>query len=303
MSHFDLHDLSDDQFNPYAPPKAEIHRVIERPRPRLAIEPFSMDAVWRMTWSIYKARMGQVIGYVLGSVFLSNAITVVAQMILEERGVFGDPDELTAGRAIFTLAGLIFGLWIQAGLTLALLKIAHGQETSFGDVFRGGRYVLSFIWGAILVGVAVGGAYLVALLTTLLGIFAFGHAPSLRVLMIGVGVVVGVVVGLYILIRLYLYQYAIVDREDGGLDGVRFSYQITAGHVLQMIGLALFSCVLMILGLLALFIGLLFTAPLVILMMTCTYVLLANEARALPEKPSYLHEEDVGTEDANYPDL
>src|SRR5205807_14816 len=75
-------------------------------------------------------------------------------------------------------------------------------------------------------------------------------------------------------VRLYQFPYVLVDRDCGVVDSIQISYEITRGHVLELVGLSLLSGVVALAGLLACGVGLLFTIPLSMLIQACTYALL-----------------------------
>ena len=122
----------------------------------------------------------------------------------------------------------------------------------------------------------------VFLASTLAGLYSAGASLAVFV----VGVIITIVVVIAVSVRLYLYSFAIVDRDAGAVESLRLSYEITRGHVIELIGLALVGSLFALAGFLAFFVGALFTYPLSIFLYPCTYVALTGfKTRGAGGKP------------------
>jgi uncharacterized membrane protein len=74
----------------------------------------------------------------------------------------------------------------------------------------------------------------------------------------------------------YFANPLIVDRECSGSEAIQGSWRLTRGHFWGLFGVSLLMFLLMLAGLLACLIGALFMAPLVSLVTTAGYVLIAG---------------------------
>ncbi len=89
--------------------------------------------------------------------------------------------------------------------------------------------------------------------------------------LIGVGMVLLIVPGIYVAARLYLYEYYVVDQKLNTIEAISASWEVTKGHVWQIIGIGLLSFGILLLGTLALGIGLLWAIPTVKLAQATLY--------------------------------
>ena len=103
------------------------------------------------------------------------------------------------------LAGMAFHVWLFVGQTRWFLQIARGEPAPFSDVFSGGPYFLNSLLACILVGVIV-----------------------------EVGFLLFVVPGVILALMLSQFLYAIVDRNMGAMDSLRFSKNVTTGNKLTL---------------------------------------------------------------------
>jgi hypothetical protein len=249
----------------------------------MVVEPFSTGAVWRMAWAIFKERMGLLIGLFVGV----YAINYGVQFGLGFLGSFivggqqpGNPP--TGAFVIFQfvilIISVILSLWLAAGQTLALVKIARGQEASFNDLFAGGRYIVPiFVGGLVLVAVALGALIAVGIPVGLIAYLVARANQDALLPIIIIGYVLALILMLFVMARFSMYQYAVVDRNLGGLDAIRYSYKITQGYTVSLVGFMIVAGLVGISGVLGCGIGLLFTVPLSLLMYPCAYLILDNQ--------------------------
>src|SRR5262249_38178564 len=54
-----------------------------------------------------------------------------------------EPSFLEVARFLLFLANIVVPTWLQIGLNLSLLKAARRERTTFENLFRGGRYLLT----------------------------------------------------------------------------------------------------------------------------------------------------------------
>ena len=288
MAGHDPYDLPGEVSNPYAAPRADLSGVGGFLPGGLDVPPFSIGAVWNMAWPMFKARMGLVIGVVFGAMVVNYAVQfglsflstmMAAAMQGQGNANANAPIAAAVGLQLMASIGsIIFSLWIASGQTVALTKIARGREASFNDVFAGGRYFLSILWGGIIIGACAFGVIVAVMVPMgILGYFLEKSNPGSMFPVLIVGYLIAVVVMLFVLARVLLYQYAVVDRQLGGLDAIRHTFRITQGNTASIVGLLIVAGFLGISGVLACGFGLIFTMPLATLMYPCAYLILDNQ--------------------------
>ena len=285
MSSYDPYLPPDDHlsdYNPYAPPKADPKRgdlTGEFHRRGDDLEPFSVDAVMRRAWAVFQERMGLSLGIVLGGNALNYAITIPGNILvvaLQRAGVSDDNVGILS--ILYMLAAAPFLLWIYSGQTIALLKLARGEDTAFADVLTGGPFLVRMLFASFMVWLLGAAAcFMIGFSVVLVFAIALRQGAALGFLIAGlVGLGAVVAVGAY-LIRILLYPYAIVGRNAGVLESLRFSFDVTRGHALELIVLAIITGLINALGLLMCCIGVAFTMPLSMLIGACSYAMLARD--------------------------
>ena len=288
MAESDPYRLPDkpEEVNPYVAPKAELApRLPYDAAPDesgLVLEPFSIDAVLRRAWAIYKEHLGVTMGVTLGFILIAVGYQLIGAEIVQRMQAQG-ASTVATGLAQFVYVLSLYGLqcWLTLGMNLALLKLSRGQEAKVEDLFGGGRYFWRYVGAAILMGLALFavlflGGILVGLAFAIVGA---SSAPTGIALAIAIPVgLVGVVFVLVIAVRLYQFPFVLVDRDCGAIEALNGSIAMTKGHVLELIGVFILTGLIAISGVLALCVGFLFTYPLSVLITACTYVLLSGRS-------------------------
>lgn len=111
-------------------------------------------------------------------------------------------------------------------------------------------------------------------------------------LIVAVGIVFFIIPGVYLGARLGFACVYILDHPEASIEeAVKFSWQQTEGRVLSLVGLALISFIITVLGLLACCIGFFFTAVIAQFAFILTYLFLSNPdslfSKSAPNASSY----------------
>jgi hypothetical protein len=142
----------------------------------------------------------------------------------------------------------------------------------FQDVFTGGQFVLTTILGGILVAVCVAVPILLAVLGGAACIPLMQDGLSAPPLLLMVVVVTAFVsVAFYVSARLMQFYLVIIDRNVGVFESLQVSWSLTKTHVSTLILVYLLQSAIILAGLLAFCVGLIFAWPLSTLLLTVTY--------------------------------
>ncbi len=87
----------------------------------------------------------------------------------------------------------------------------------------------------------------------------------LYMLLVGVGFIFFILPGIYLLIKYAFVLYVVIDKNVGPFEAFRIAGELTKGHWWDVFGLALISIGILILGVIAAFIGLLWAYPVVLI--------------------------------------
>ncbi|HEY3963995.1 MAG TPA: hypothetical protein VGM05_05515 [Planctomycetaceae bacterium] len=216
--------------------------------------PIDAGDILNRSWEIYKRELGLMIAAILiafGIPFGINiALSFVQQIAVLAVGGGGPP-----GGNPNQAVGLVLGLslvsmvinfsiqtFMQAGLTVFMLRVARGGSPEISDLFSGKQYFWRFFWGSILLN-----------------------------LMIFFGLIFLIVPGVILALMFWPMTYVIADRNVGVLDALQQAKEATSGNYMAVFVLALASFGITLLGLLACGIGLLFSAPLTTLLLAVAY--------------------------------
>ena len=271
----------DERTNPYAAPESEIGPG-DQAGYGLSPTPFTVGDVMSRTWQIYKRRMWICIGVVI----FCLAINMAGQFALGilERTVKPntDPQTFNAIVMIVVIGLMPFQFWIGIGQTLFLLRVARGQNASFGDVFRGGPYILPVIVSSLAFGLVLGGVVALGLIPGMVATAVTGGNPMVGPLVLGLGLLIAGVVGIILALRLSQYYYLVIDRDAGIMESLRLSLEVTRGNAGNIGAIGFATGLINLAGLLACGVGLLFTIPFTYLLFSVTYLALTGQPIADP---------------------
>jgi len=227
------------------------------PSPRRSSAPIALDAgeVISTSWAIFKSQLGMLIGAVVIVGVLDGLAGLPANVI--QNGLQNNffPQNQIPTMAVVYLALLIvaslFQIYMTVGQTIFFLKIARGQPAEFGDLFRGGHYLLRALGGSILFG-----------------------------LMLVFGLILLIVPGIIVALMFWPFLYVLVDTDAPGMECLSRAREITRNTWGTVFLLWLTAVGLSILGVLACCVGLLFTGPLSMMLFAVAYCRMTGQPTA-----------------------
>jgi len=228
-----------------------------QPSPRPPSTPIYLDAgeVIATSWAILNSQMGMLIGaFVI--VFLLVGVVALPVNVIQiglDNDLFGRKPNPIIGLLLFALwlPTSVFHVYMMAGLTLFLLKIARGQRAEFRDLFRGGRYLLRAYGSSLLYG-----------------------------LMLIFGLMLLVVPAIILALMFWPYMFVLVDTDAPGMECLSRAKEITRHTWGTVFLLWLTSFGLYILGALACGVGLLVAIPLILLLFAVAYCRMTGQPTA-----------------------
>jgi len=260
----------DDQANPYAPPQSTF--VEEQFRLAAGRPQFTVEDVAGWSWSIYKARLGHCLGVFWGVVTINWLCQMSLVVLDKEIASMRDPTLSLISQFISFFLSFVVAVWLTIGQNLAFLKIARGQVVAVEDIFRGGRFVLTTIlaWIAFFVVLAVPGLVVYLLAGAFLVMIVQG--PTLAgVLAILAGCLASTMVIVYLVARLGLFYFVVIDQNAGVVSSLAITWRLCRRHVATIILVYFLGLAVNLAGFLMLCVGLIFTMPLSSLMLAVTY--------------------------------
>lgn len=104
-------------------------------------------------------------------------------------------------------------------------------------------------------------------------------------IMTTVGFILLIVPGIIVLLRFGMYQSAIVDRNMGIIESLKYSWELTKGNGLNLFVIGLFTILILLAGCIAMFVGMLFAFPMMFLMWIVAYRWMQYGGRAVMDDP------------------
>jgi predicted RNA-binding Zn-ribbon protein involved in translation (DUF1610 family) len=214
-------------------------------------------------WEIFKSEMGVCVGgytiMVVITVVIAGARVICSGVLnVGVAGMGGNQQPNPGALILVMVVGLVVGLieaairlYLEAGFKRLLLNVARGKNAEIGDLFSAGPFFLRYLGNSILFGLMV----------------AFGTAAC-------------IVPGIILALMFWPFGYLILDRNLPGMECLSRAKEITEGNWGSIFVLALAAFGINILGVCALCIGLIFTAPLTMLMFTVAYCRMSGRATA-----------------------
>jgi hypothetical protein len=150
----------------------------------------------------------------------------------------------------------VVSIYLSLGVARIGLNLVSGKEFSVAMMFGEGRKLLRAIGASILYGA-----------------------------MVVVGLVLLIVPGIYLALRYGQFLNAIVDRDMGVLESLKYSSSITTNNRMNLFLLALLSIAIFIAGVLALVVGLIFAYPVIWLSWIVAYRWMQYGSRAAMDHP------------------
>jgi uncharacterized membrane protein len=184
---------------------------------------FSTDEAIQFGWNAAKRNIGFFV-ILLIVVVLAQAIPSQVQTATKETAPFLS--------FLFALVSLAVGQIIAMGLTRISLKFADSQPATLSDLYADLSRFFSFLFAGIL-----------------------------YVLIVTAGLILLIVPGIMWAVRFGFYGYLVIDKGAGPMEAIRKSAEITQGARWQVFLLGILMFGILLLGAIALLIGLLWAIP------------------------------------------
>ncbi|MBC8464051.1 MAG: hypothetical protein H8D62_00065 [Bacteroidetes bacterium] len=197
----------------------------------------SISQIIDKSWELFKAQAGILIGIIVVYCLISGTLSFIQEKYFSESFDFSS--------ILFIILSYAVSLALYLGLIRVAINVADGKKVDLDLLFsqRNGTLLLHYFAGNI-----------VFVLFFLIGLIFF------------------IVPGFYIMFRLQFFQYALLEQEQPDFwRAINESWEMTEGKVWDLAGLAICSLLILLLGLLALFIGLLAAIPVVMIIYGVTY--------------------------------
>jgi len=233
---------------------------------------FSIASALSFGWETFKKRPWFFVG--------AFVLIVIAQVVVEGlRRAIDAPLGGPEGNYAFlgSLVSLALSTLISMGMTAFGLAAHDNPEMVELAALWHPHPFWKFLGLSIVFGlIAVAGVLGFFLVIWALGP-QFGHGLAIVVVSL-----VYIVLAVILMLMFVFASFFVIDRELGPIAALKDSYRITLGHRWPLLGLMVVLGLINILGILALVVGLLVSAPVTLLAYTRAYRVLSGTAGAAP---------------------
>jgi uncharacterized membrane protein len=193
---------------------------------------FSISKAVGKGWKLTTSHLGFLLGVAVITVILPNFLQ---NLLTSDHGP-------SIWNGLVKIVLIIVGMVLQLGVYKISLMLIDGKKPEFKDLFEQYPKLVNYLVASILYGLGV-----------------------------VVGLILLVVPGIWFALRYQFYGVAIVDKNLDPIEALKYSSQITKDNTLKLLGLALTSLGILILGFLALVVGMLVAIPVIWLAVTFVY--------------------------------
>lgn len=212
-------------------------------------QPTGVDPILNYAWQIWKENLGLLVGVTAVVAVINFGISFATSFVQGAMQANEAPQEaLQAVGFVGWLVGQAAQIFLGIGQVQLILKLLRRQPAQFGDLFGGGPI---FFW-AVLFSIMYGAA-------------------------VGVGLLLLIVPGVILLLMCWPAYYLLVDRKAGLIDSFSIAATVTKQNWGTAFILWLASIGIMIAGVLALCVGVLFAAPLVSTIWGTAYLMMSGQ--------------------------
>ncbi len=198
-------------------------------------------------------------------IFLSFLIVFIVRMALSI--VLDNIDSsLNSGSTVSTIINWFIDSFFTMGAIIITLKLLDGKKVEYADLFRHYPKYLRYILGSVLVS-------LIMLIPIVIA--TIGNATNQPIIAF-LGFVLILFPGIYLSIKYQFTTYLILDKEMHPIDAFKKSGKITEGVKLKLLLFSLVQVGVVLLGAVALLVGLFVAVPVVFIASAYVYRKLAS---------------------------
>lgn len=233
--------------NPYAAPDPNSYDPVPQQVGRIVPTVVDAGSIINYALEVWKANLKLLVGVTAVVLGVTYGLTFTQGILSEIFKRMGQPEMGGLLALLFSPVQMVVNVFLGVGQALIALKLLRGQPAQFSDLFSGGPLFLPVLGASLLAGLAV----------------MIGFAAC-------------IVPGLLLCLFFWPFYWLVVDQKTGVLDSFKVALTIAKVNVGTTVIIWLASMGIIIMGLIALVIGLLFAIPLVGLIAATAYLMMAG---------------------------
>ena len=235
--------------NPYASPQAAAYQPpVATPGGPIVNQQVTVEQVFNYAWQIWQVNLGLLVGVTLVVAVITNGASYLMQGVEFALRENDAPEAAIAVSLLNSALNVVIQTFLGIGQTQIILKLVRRQQAEFSELFSGGPLFLPMLGFNILYGLAI-----------------------------GLGLVLLIVPGIILLLMWWPAYYLVLERKAGVIESFSLATTVTQNNWGTAFVMALLSMGIMLLGCMALCIGVLFAAPLVGVMWATAYLMMSGQ--------------------------
>lgn len=218
---------------------------------------FSPTEAIKFGWNTFKKNPV----FLIGTYIIIGAIQQVVSMFLSGGSFFKFTTDQTsnaiqsAGGGYLGFVGsgasILISILLSLGLLKAYLNLVNNSKGDFKDIFsefKNIKLVINYLVASVIVGLIVLGGFILLIIP-----------------------------GIYLVVRLGLFQYYLIEKGMGAMDSIKASWNATKGNVVNLLVFGFFALLVGLVGFAALLVGLIVAIPIITIADIYVYKMLSQQ--------------------------
>ena len=218
---------------------------------------FSKRAIITSSWNIMKPHMGLLILAVLFIFGLNLLLSAIQEVLL------GD---ITSQSVLFTLAAYLFQMGLHLGMLRITLNIINNKEVNFSQLFGSFDILIPFVLATIvfisILLIASSPGIMLLLASVSSDWDSMSNLEAIDNWSVIIPIIIIIIPVVYISVRLQFYNYFLLDEESGIVESIKKSAGISKGYVGELFLLGAVLSIIILISIIPLGLGLIFSIPL-----------------------------------------
>ena len=218
---------------------------------------FSKREIITSAWNIMKPHLGLLILAMLFVFGLYLMLSALQEVLL---------GNITYQSVLFTIAAYLFQMGLHLGMLRITLNIINNEKVNFSQLFGSFQVLIPYVLativsiGILIIAVSPGIILLLASVST--DWDSMSNLETFDNWSVIIAIILIIIPAVYISIRLQFYNYFLLDEASGIIESIKRSAEISKGYVGELFLLSAVLSLVILISIIPLGLGLIFSIPL-----------------------------------------
>ena len=218
---------------------------------------FSKREIITSSWNIMKPHLGLLILAVLFIFGLNLLLGGIQEVLL---------DDITSQSVLFTFAAYLFQMGLHLGMLQITLNIINNKKVNFSQLFGSFDVLIPFVLATIIfiaiLLIAASPGIMLLLASVSADWDSRSNLEAIDNWSVIIPIILIIIPTVYISVRLQFYNYFLLDEESGIIESIKRSAEISKGYVGELFLLGAVLSIIILISIIPLGLGLIFSIPL-----------------------------------------